>query len=393
MNQLVWSADGRGVHTVFVDGAKVVDAGRMTTIDEDTFYAAASRRAKPSPLGPGCRTRPSSPSCDEGAVMTITLEAEITPGVGTDELVALAVRCEEIGFDRLGISDVVFWPDCFVLQSLAAASTERIHIGSMVTNPYSRHPAMLAGAVATLQEQSGGRMFLGIGVGAGLERLRIDYPRPVRALREAITAIRGLLAGEEVELDGEMFPIDGAGLVRPPDVPVPISVGSRSPQVMRLAGELADIALVGARHFTRDMADRYMGWLGEGAARVGRSVEEVDVAPRLTLCVSEDGDLARRSVVRYVAHYLAIIRPADVDPERLAAIDDALDRATGWYFDLDRHDPPELFDLVEEDWIRRYAVVGTPEEIPDQIRAVTDLGFTSASLNLAAVNRSSMPKG
>ncbi|MCY4663115.1 MAG: amidohydrolase family protein, partial [Acidimicrobiaceae bacterium] len=39
MNQLVWSADGRGVHTVFVDGAKVVDAGRMTTVDEDTFYA------------------------------------------------------------------------------------------------------------------------------------------------------------------------------------------------------------------------------------------------------------------------------------------------------------------------------------------------------------------
>ena len=325
--------------------------------------------------------------------MTLTLEAEITPGMGPDDVVALAVRCEEIGFDRLGISDVVFWPDCFVLQSLVAAATERIHIGSMVTNPYSRHPAMLAGAVATLQEQSDGRMFLGIGVGAGLEDLRIDYPRPVRALREAITGIRGLLTGEEVTFDGEMFPIDGAGLIRPPEVPVPISIGTRSPQVMQLAGELADIALVGARHFTREMADRYMDWLGEGAARVGRAVDEIDVAPRLTLCVSEDGELARRSVVRYVAHYLAIIRPPEVEPERLAAIDDALARASGWYFDLDRHDPPELFDLVEEDWMRRYAVVGTPEEIPEQIRAVTDLGFTSASLNLAAVNRSTMAEG
>jgi cytosine/adenosine deaminase-related metal-dependent hydrolase len=43
VNQLVWSADGRGVHTVFVDGARVVDAGRMTTIDEDALYAAAQR--------------------------------------------------------------------------------------------------------------------------------------------------------------------------------------------------------------------------------------------------------------------------------------------------------------------------------------------------------------
>ena len=58
--------------------------------------------------------------------MTLTLEAEITPGMGPDDVVALAVRCEEIGFARLGISDVVFWPDCFVLQSLVARWEEWI---------------------------------------------------------------------------------------------------------------------------------------------------------------------------------------------------------------------------------------------------------------------------
>ena len=115
--------------------------------------------------------------------MTVTLEAEISPGMGPGDFVDLAVRCERAGFDRFGVSDVVFWPDCFVLQGLIAQATSRIHIGSMVTNPYSRHPAMLAGAVATLQELSQGRIFLGIGVGAGLEDLRIDYPRPVRALQ------------------------------------------------------------------------------------------------------------------------------------------------------------------------------------------------------------------
>ncbi|MCY3649181.1 MAG: LLM class flavin-dependent oxidoreductase [Acidimicrobiaceae bacterium] len=325
--------------------------------------------------------------------MTVTLEAEISPGMSSEDFVELAVRCEQAGFDRFGVSDVVFWPDCFVLQALVAQATSRIRIGSMVTNPYSRHPAMLAGAVATLQELSGGRMFLGIGVGAGLEDLRIDYPRPVRALREAITGIRGLLAGETVQLDGEMFPIDAARLVRPPAAPVPISVGTRSPQVMRLAGELADIALVGARHFTPQIARQYYGWLAEGATRAGRDVADIDIAPRLTLCVSSDGDLARRSVVRYVAHYLAIIRPSEIDPDRLAAIDEALTRATGWYFDLDRYDPPELFDLVTEDWIRRYAIAGAPSEIPAQVKAVTDLGFTSASLNLAAVLRPSAAQG
>lgn len=325
--------------------------------------------------------------------MFTTLEAEISPGMSPAAAVALATRVEDVGFDRLGISDVIFWPDCFVLQGLIAQATDRIHIGSMVTNPYSRHPAVLAGALATLQEVSNGRMFLGIGVGAGLEDLRIDYPRPVRALREAIVGIRALLAGDRVELDGDMFPIDGAALIRPPDVPVPISVGTRSEQIMKLAGELADIALVGARHFTLELAETYAGWLAAGAARVGRDPTDVEVAPRLTLCVSDDAALARASVVRYVAHYLAIIRPVDLDPDRLLAIDAALARSTGWYFDLDRHDDPELDDLVPAEWITRYAIVGAPVEIPDQLAAIAELGFTSASLNLAAVKRDTMQQG
>lgn len=322
-----------------------------------------------------------------------TLEAEISPGMSTAEAVALARRVEEVGFDRLGISDVIFWPDCFVLQGLIAAATERIAIGSMVTNPYTRHPAVIAGMLATLQEVSRGRVFLGIGVGAGLEDVGLASERPVRALREAIVGIRSLLAGDRADLDGELFRIRGAGLLRPPTVPVPISIGTRSRQVMQLAGELADIALVGARHFTPALAEQYAGWLREGAARIGRDPAEVEVAPRLTLCVSDDAELARSSVVRYVAHYLAIIRPPEMDPERLAAIDAALERSTGWYFDLDRHDDPALVDLVPAEWITNYAVVGTPEQVVEQLAAIADLGFTAASLNLAAVLRGDMATG
>ncbi len=322
-----------------------------------------------------------------------TIEVEISPGMSTADAVGLARRVDEIGVDRLGISDVIFWPDCFVLQGLIAQTTDRIHIGSMVTNPYTRHPAVLAGMLATLQDVSDGRMFLGIGVGAGLEDVEIEYERPVRALREAIVGIRGLLAGERVELDGELCPIRGGELVRPPSQPIPISIGTRSRQIMQLAGELADVALVGARHFTPELHAQYAGWLAEGAARVGRDPSAVEVAPRLTLCVSDDAALARSSVVRYVAHYLAIIRPPSMDPDRLAAIDAALARSTGWYFDLDRHDDPALVDLVPDEWITNYAVVGMPGEIVDQLQQIADLGYTSASLNLAAVMRADMATG
>lgn len=329
------------------------------------------------------------PMCATTVPTPLTFEAEITPGMSAGEVVGLAVLAERVGFDRLGISDVVFWPDCYVLEALAAAATSRILIGSMVTNPYTRHPAVHAGALATLSDLSGGRAFCGIGVGAGLEPLGIDYPRPVRTLREAVGVIAGLLRGEEVTFRGETVSVAGSSLVRPPASPVPIAIGTRSAGVMRLAGEVADIALVGARHMDRAMADQYRAWLAEGAARVGRDPAEVQVLPRITLCVSDDGAVARSSVKRYAAHYLPLVgdRGPEVPPERRRAIAEALERATGWYFDHDRFDPPELDHLIDDELATAFAVAGTPAECVTQLRAVLDLGFDGVSCNLAAVRR------
>lgn len=109
------------------------------------------------------------PAQSRRSVTRPVLEAEITPGMEPVGVVALARECEEAGFDRVGISDIILWPDSFMLQALVAAGTERVEIGAMVANPYSRHPAVLASAVATLDEISGGRAFLGLGVGAGSE--------------------------------------------------------------------------------------------------------------------------------------------------------------------------------------------------------------------------------
>ncbi|MEO1061193.1 MAG: LLM class flavin-dependent oxidoreductase [Actinomycetota bacterium] len=309
-------------------------------------------------------------------------EAEITPGMAAAEVVDLAVAAEEAGFDRLGISDVVYWPDPYLLQVLAAERTERILIGSMVTNPYTRHAVAHASALATLHEVSGGRAFLGIGLGAGLEQLGFDDGRPVRTLRTAVESIRALLAGEEV---------DGGRLVRPPATPIPVAIGTRSRQVMGLAGELADIALVGARHFTAETVATYRSWLAAGAGRVGRDPATIDMAPRVTLCVSEDGAAARSSMKRYAAHYLDIVGGGgggpEVDDEQLAAIRGALGRSTGWYFDHDRHDDPELEALIDDDLVRAFAIVGTPDECVAQLQGIVELGVTSVSCNLGAVRR------
>ena len=306
--------------------------------------------------------------------------------MSTADAVGLARLAEEAGFARLGISDVVYWPDCFMLQALCAQATRRIAVGAMVTNPYTRHPVVLAGALATLDDIAPGRAFCGLGVGAGLEPLGIDYPKPVATLRQAVADIRTLLDGGEV---------GGERLIRPAAHPVPISIGTRSPQVMRLAGEMADIALVGGRFLSSDLADTYRTWLAEGATRVGRTLDDFEVAPRLTLCCSEDGGLARRSVKRYAAHYLTLIRPPelDVSPDRMAAVEAALARSRGWYFDHSRYDDPELDRLIDDRLVQAFTIVGTPDECADQLGAVLDMGFTSASLNLAATARATAAEG
>lgn len=325
-----------------------------------------------------------------------TFEAEITPGMSAAEVIELAQLAEAAGFDRLGISDVLFWPDCFVLLGLAAQRTSRIQLGPMVTNPYSRHPAVLAGIMATLQDASQGRAFLGIGVGAGLEQVGISYDRPVRALREAIVAIAALLRGEEVTLDGDTITIDHARLVGPAQ-PVPIAIGTRSRHVMQLAGELADTALIGGRTFDAGIVGQYRTWLAEGAARAGRAVDDIEVAPRLTLCISRDGARARAGLKRYVAHYAALIRPRDL-VERdggawMRQVEGALARSRGWYFDHDRYDDPAIDRLIDDDVVRRFAIAGTPAECAALTREVLAYGFTSASMNLAAPRRASMYEG
>lgn len=321
--------------------------------------------------------------------LKLVFEAEITPGMLASEVAELAHLVETAGFDRLGISDVVLWPDSYMLQALAAGATEQILIGALVTNPYSRHPVVHASALATLQDISSGRAFFGIGVGAGLEQIGLNPARVVTTLRETVSIVRRLLAGEEVEHRGQIFDIEPVRLVHSPLSPVPIAMGTRSKQVATLAGEVADIALVGARHFNQDLVDTYQQWLAAGVARRGRALDDLEVAARVTLCVSDDGELARASVKRYAAHYLSLLGDAGpaVAADRRIAIEQALNRSSGWYFDHDRHDDPAIGGLVDDDLVNQFAIAGTPDECVAQMREIVKLGFQSISCNLAAVKR------
>jgi 5,10-methylenetetrahydromethanopterin reductase len=330
--------------------------------------------------------------------MALTFEGEVTPVLKPREMMELAQLAETSGLDRLGISDVIFYRDTYQIQALCALATKRLKIGSLVTNPYTRHPTVIAAAAATLQEISDGRAFIGIGAGAGLNALQVVNSPPAPTLKEAVQIIRQLLAGDTVKHHGKIYRLDdiNARLEFPPHQSVPILIGTRSPQIAKLAAELADIIVIGGRYISERQFTTYLEWIAEGAALARKRPHDMEVAPRLTVCCSIDGELARQSVKLYAAHYLALLKPPDllVDEEKLNKIVQAVKRVKGWYFSPNVRYPKEIDDLVDEEIIDKFAIAGTPDECIGKIRTLTaKFRFRSISLNLAAVRRDSIYDG
>ncbi len=330
--------------------------------------------------------------------MAPIFEAEITPFLKTKEIMKLAQIAEDAGVDRLGISDVIFYPDTYELQALCATVTKRIKIGSLVTNPFTRHPAVIAAAVSTLDEISDGRAFLGIGAGAGIAKLGVLRSAPAPAIREAVHIIRELLAGNVVNYQGNAYQLSckETRLEFPPQHDVPILIGTRSPKIAKLAGEIADIIVIGARYISDKQLSNYLAWISEGVLKAKRDIGTVEIAPRLTICASRDGELAKQSVKLYAAHYLSILKPPDLSIEdtRLKKIIDAVARVKGWYFSPNVQYPEEIDSLVDEEIVDKFAVAGTPEECITKIRRMMSRHrFKSVSLNVASVRRKNIFDG
>ena len=144
------------------------------------------------------------------------VEVELSPVIATNEMQELARLVDEAGADRLGVSDVAMLRDTFLVQAMCAEATHRVQIGSLVGNPYLRHPVAVAATLATLNEVSRGRAFLGIGVGAGLSGLGIDQSRPARRLEEFLLVVGRLLSGDKLDWDGPSLYLDVGGVDRCP---------------------------------------------------------------------------------------------------------------------------------------------------------------------------------
>lgn len=194
---------------------------------------------------------------------------------------------ELLGFEAFYHADEKWTRDVYVRLGAAAAVTQRLKLGISVTDPVTRHPALTAQATSTLAELAAGLTVV-MGAGSHFESLP-GYSRanPVAGIREAFELMRRLFDGERVTLEGTIVRFTGGKLDYDPSARPRLSVASRGPKILKLAGEVADGALIGS--FATPPGIRYAkGHIGAGLEASGRSWDDFHLASWLYVSILDD---------------------------------------------------------------------------------------------------------
>lgn len=216
-------------------------------------------------------------------------------------LVDVARRAEELGYDRVWAAEAGT-NDAFGLLSACATATSVVGLATGVLPIFTRTPALMAQSAATLQDLSGGRFTLGIGVSSDTIVRRwngLPYDRLLDRMRDYTAVVRALLAGEQVSRESALYPIDRYRLLLNVPPAPPVLVGALNPGMLRLAGEVSDGALlnwIGARAVPAAVA--------EVASGAGGAERECAVFVRV--CVTPDVDAARAWARREVMGYVVV---------------------------------------------------------------------------------------
>ncbi len=318
----------------------------------------------------------------------ITTGVLLMGDLSAEDLASLARQLEDWGYDYIWLADERFFREIYSCLTLCALNTKKIQIGVCVTDPYSRHPALTAMAIATLDEISEGRAVLGIGAGvSGFGELGIDRARPALAMREMVGLVRKLMTGENVDFQGRTVQFNhGALNFTPVRADLPIYVASNAPRGLQVAGELADGAIISGCA-EEPSVDYAKGLIAKGTRKVGRDLAEIDLVARLNCCVSTDGLGARNSIrtatIRSLPGHLNFVTAAGIEvaPDLAASLSQmgyTHDDAT--LADMARRVPDHIIDAM--------TLAGTPEDVAPRVGRIVRRG-----VNQILVRPSPSPEG
>jgi F420-dependent oxidoreductase-like protein len=298
--------------------------------------------------------------------------AFISPGKSLERTLARVGLADRLGYDTAYTTHLAGRDSLTTLMAYAAAS-ERIRLGTGVVPIFSRTPATMAQTAATIDEFSGGRMVLGLGIS---HRVTVEnwhgasIDKPVTQMREYVAAVRAILRGEDPP-ESDRFPtrFRFMGYSARPDLP--IYVAALSPNMLRLTGEIADGVMLWlcSPSYIRDTV---VPALRAGLERAGRSFDDFDVVAAVPVALTDDPDAARarfrQDLIPYASlpFYRAMLEASGFGDE-LAAFDAGI--AAG--------DPEQAKAGLSDRMLGELAGIGSEEDVHGAVERYRDAGARS----------------
>lgn len=300
----------------------------------------------------------------EGLDLGPAMSLGVYPTASLPRLGELAAVVDNTRIDTLWIGDSpLIWRECWAAIAWLGARTESLRLGPCVTNTMSRHPAVTAATLATLQEATGGRIRLGIGVGDSAVRMLYGRIGKLAELETAVDLIRRLLETGEAQ--------EGArGLTLPVSWPgTEISLSGSGPMTLALAGAIGDAAIV-VPGTQSDRVEAANAAVSSGASAAGRNPRAVRRILWVACAVGADEDAALDRVRPWVAsvlrHPLAFKVPPEVHEIQVAIRE---------FYDFHHHmaTSAEHRRFVPDWLVRQFALAGNSERVREELLVLASL--------------------
>jgi 5,10-methylenetetrahydromethanopterin reductase len=297
--------------------------------------------------------------------------AGLFPTESLPKMIQLAKLSEELGYSHVWIGDShLIWREAYVNMAAAALNTNKVKLGTGVTNPLTRHPSVVASAYATLEELAPGRLIVGIGLGDSSVETMGMKPAKLGYFEETIRQMSALLNGEEVQLEtGKIH------LKHPAKNKIPIYIAASGPKMLELSGRIADgiIVLVGvADDYLRQAKDR----IEAGAKAAGRKLSDIHLVLWVPCAVSDTAP-AKDAVKAHVARVVAHPQPYVLDANEQKVLEEI--RKT---YDYYHHMEQEANHAeVIPDWlVDKFAVAGTVADCRAQVERIKKSGIQQIAI-------------
>ena len=302
----------------------------------------------------------------------------IKPDISIDRIVGLTRQAEAAGFNYGWLFDShVLWKEPYPLLTLMAANTQRMMLGTCVTNPAVRDLTVTASLFATLNLISNGRMQLGIGRGDSSRRVLGKKPVSWSQLEESVKVFRNLTAGNEIEYDGQ--PTRLTWTAGSP----PVWIAGYGPKVLHMAGRVADGIIL--QFADPDLISWCLGFVKEGASAAGRDFGKIEVMAAAPVWVSDDLSVARERVRWFPAlvsnHVMDLIRqykPEDLPPALTSFVQDRGSYDYQHHCEVDSDNR----NFVSDEVVDRFCLVGPVQAHRDKLEALAKAGVTQFNIYL-----------